>query len=117
MQKPSDLVDVGPSDARYSAFRETITQPRPLPHRDCARVTDSVMDGEDVVQKTLFEAYRKLDKFYEASLPNRGFSGLPTTVVSTFSAAAEHAMKPRQPRSLPSRSCRPNRQIWGTHSG
>src|SRR5262249_27189086 len=49
--------------ARYSAFLETITNLRPILHRYCARMTGSVMDGEDVVQGALFEAYRKLDKF------------------------------------------------------
>jgi RNA polymerase sigma-70 factor (ECF subfamily) len=29
-------------------------------------MTGSVMDGEDVVQEALFEAYRKLDKFDES---------------------------------------------------
>jgi len=32
-------------------------------HRYCARMTGSVMDGEDIVQEALFEAYRKLDTF------------------------------------------------------
>jgi len=32
-------------------------------HRYCARMTGSVMDGEDVVQEALIEAYRKLDQF------------------------------------------------------
>jgi len=53
----------GPFDARYLAFLETITQIRPSLHRYCARMTGSVMDGEDVVQDALFEAYRKLDQF------------------------------------------------------
>jgi RNA polymerase sigma-70 factor (ECF subfamily) len=53
----------GPVDARYLAFLETITHLRPSLHRYCARMTGSVMDGEDVVQESLFEAYRKLDKF------------------------------------------------------
>lgn len=53
----------GPFDARYRAFLETVTQLRPSLHRYCARMTGSVMDGEDVVQEALFEAYRKLDKF------------------------------------------------------
>src|SRR5215468_1434682 len=53
----------GPFDARYLAFLETITQIRPRLHRYCARMTGSVMDGEDVVQDALFEAYRKLDQF------------------------------------------------------
>src|SRR5712664_4970436 len=56
----------GPVDARYLAFLETITQLRPPLHRYCARMTGSVMDGEDVVQEALFEAYRKLDKFDES---------------------------------------------------
>src|SRR5437667_9736234 len=53
----------GPVDARYLAFLETISTVRPSLHRYCARMTGSVMDGEDVVQEALFEAYRKLDKF------------------------------------------------------
>ena len=51
------------SDARYRAFLETITQLRPRLHRYCARMTGSVLDGEDVVQEALFEAYRNLDRF------------------------------------------------------
>src|SRR3954452_12004754 len=50
-------------DARYLAFLETIATLRPSLHRYCARMTGSVMDGEDVVQESLFEAYRKLDQF------------------------------------------------------
>lgn len=57
--------DSGPFEARYLAFLETISTLRPSLHRYCARMTGSVMDGEDVVQETLFEAYRKLDKFDE----------------------------------------------------
>ena len=53
----------GPVDARYLAFLETISSLRPSLHRYCARMTGSVMDGEDVVQEALFEAYRKLDQF------------------------------------------------------
>ena len=53
----------GPFEPRYLAFLETITQLRPSLHRYCARMTGSVMDGEDVVQEALFEAYRKLEKF------------------------------------------------------
>lgn len=53
----------GPFEARYLAFLETISTLRPALHRYCARMTGSVMDGEDVVQEALFEAYRKLDKF------------------------------------------------------
>src|SRR5215469_12905614 len=53
----------GPFEARYLAFLETISTLRPSLHRYCARMTGSVMDGEDVVQEALFEAYRKLDNF------------------------------------------------------
>ncbi len=55
--------DTGPFEARYLAFLETISALRPSLHRYCARMTGSVMDGEDVVQEALFEAYRKLDQF------------------------------------------------------
>jgi RNA polymerase sigma-70 factor (ECF subfamily) len=63
MSNAEYLNQSGPSEARYLAFLETITQLRPSLHRYCARMTGSVMDGEDVVQEALFEAYRKLDKF------------------------------------------------------
>jgi RNA polymerase sigma-70 factor (ECF subfamily) len=58
----------GPFAARYLAFLETITNLRPSLHRYCSRMTGSVMDGEDVVQDALFEAYRKLDQ-YDDSRP------------------------------------------------
>jgi RNA polymerase sigma-70 factor (ECF subfamily) len=53
----------GPLEARYAAFLGTINQLRPRLHRYCSRMTGSVLDGEDVVQEALFEAYRKLDQF------------------------------------------------------
>src|SRR5512132_2064846 len=62
MDDSSDM-EIGPFDARYVAFLETISTLRPSLHRYCARMTGSVMDGEDVVQEALFEAYRKLDQF------------------------------------------------------
>jgi RNA polymerase sigma-70 factor (ECF subfamily) len=64
MDDPSDM-EVGSFDARYRALLETITALRPALHRYCARMTGSVMDGEDVVQEALFEAYRKLEQFDE----------------------------------------------------
>jgi RNA polymerase sigma-70 factor (ECF subfamily) len=60
---PSQLDGIGLFDARYTAFLETITHLRPRLHRYCARMTGSVMDGEDVMQEAVFEAYRKLDQF------------------------------------------------------
>src|SRR5215468_9490036 len=53
----------GPLEARYLAFLETIANLRPSLHRYCSRMTGSVLDGEDVVQEALFQAYRKLDTF------------------------------------------------------
>jgi len=58
-----DIDAHGPFEARYLAFLETITQLRPRLHRYCSRMTGSVMDGEDVVQDALFEAYRKLAQY------------------------------------------------------
>lgn len=63
MSPPDQPVSSGLFDARYLAFIETTLQLRPSLHRYCARMTGSMMDGEDVVQEALFEAYRKLDKF------------------------------------------------------
>src|SRR5438132_1829151 len=56
----------GRVEARYLAFLETVTTLRPSLHRYCARMTGSIMDGEDVVQEALIEAYRKLDKYDES---------------------------------------------------
>jgi len=65
----SEILDgVGRFEERYKAFLETLATLRPSLHRYCARMTGSVMDGEDVVQEALFEAYRKLDKFDESRL-------------------------------------------------
>ena len=53
----------GPLEARYLAFLETITHLRAGLHRYCSRMTGSVLDGEDVVQEALFQAYRNLETF------------------------------------------------------
>jgi RNA polymerase sigma-70 factor, ECF subfamily len=63
MSASRNLEPSGPFDGRYLAFLETVTQLRPRLHRYCARMSGSVMDGEDIVQEALFEAYRKLDSF------------------------------------------------------
>jgi RNA polymerase sigma-70 factor (ECF subfamily) len=55
-------------EARYVAFLETIAHLRPRLHRYCARITGSILDGEDVMQEALFEAYRKLET-YDDSRP------------------------------------------------
>ena len=66
MENSIELIQADPLEARYAAFLETITHLRPQLHRYCARMTGSALDGEDVVQEALFEAYRKLDKFDES---------------------------------------------------
>ena len=66
MDHTCDMEAHGPFEARYLAFLETITQLRPRLHRYCSRMTGSAMDGEDVVQDALFEAYRKLDQYDES---------------------------------------------------
>jgi len=58
--------DRGVFEARYLAFLETVTHLRPSLHRYCARMSGSVLDGEDIVQDALFQAYRKLDTFDDA---------------------------------------------------
>lgn len=68
MDNRRDTEASGPFDTRYLAFLETIVQLRPRLHRYCSRMTGSAMDGEDVVQDALFEAYRKLDQ-YDDSRP------------------------------------------------
>ena len=54
---------VGLFQPRYIAFIETVSHLRSRMHRYCARMTGSVMDGEDVMQEALFEAYQKLEQF------------------------------------------------------
>jgi RNA polymerase sigma-70 factor, ECF subfamily len=66
MGTSSDVYTVGLFDDKYLAFLETVVEIRPRLHRYCARMTGSVMDGEDVVQEVLFEAYRKLDQYDNA---------------------------------------------------
>jgi DNA-directed RNA polymerase specialized sigma24 family protein len=58
MDSPDSPGARGPYEARYLAFLETITHLRPSLHRYCSRMTGSVVDGEDVVQDALFQAYQ-----------------------------------------------------------
>jgi RNA polymerase sigma-70 factor (ECF subfamily) len=63
MDTQPDIDALGLFDARYTAFLETIVHLRPQLHRYCARMTGSALDGEDVMQEAVFEAYRKLEGF------------------------------------------------------
>jgi len=60
-ERPKDLFD-----ARYRAFLETVSDVRAPLHRYCARMTGSRLDGEDLVQETLFEAYTKIETLDDA---------------------------------------------------
>jgi len=66
MNMQSEFNSVGLFDGRYRSFLGTMNELRPSLHRYCARMTGSVMDGEDIVQEPLFEAYRKLDQYDES---------------------------------------------------
>src|SRR4030095_1781812 len=59
----TQLNPAGLYEAKSLAFLETISHLRPRLHRYCARMVGSVLDGEDVVQDALFQAYRKLESF------------------------------------------------------
>src|SRR5882724_7756745 len=63
MDTPLEEDAGGSYDSRYVAFLETIANLRPSLHRYCSRMTGSVLDGEDVVQEALFQAYRMLETF------------------------------------------------------
>ncbi|MDE1996131.1 MAG: sigma-70 family RNA polymerase sigma factor [Rhizobiaceae bacterium] len=52
---------IGLFDAQYRAFLETVSDARAQLHRYCARMTGSRLDGEDLMQETLFEAYTKIE--------------------------------------------------------
>jgi RNA polymerase sigma-70 factor (ECF subfamily) len=53
-------------DARYRAFLVTVSDVREQLHRYCARMTGSRLDGEDLMQETLFEAYTKVETLDDA---------------------------------------------------
>ena len=46
---------IGPTEAR-KAFEQRLGELRPKLHRYCARMTGSVIDGEDVVQEAFVKA-------------------------------------------------------------
>src|SRR5262245_17420038 len=63
MSVSADLTAVGLFERRYLAFLETLSNLRPQLHKYCSRMVGSVLDGEDLVQDALFQAYRKLESF------------------------------------------------------
>ena len=66
------------------SFDQLITELRPKLHRYCARMTGSVVDGEDVLQEALIKAIEALsDGRADWSIPRAGSSVLPTMLRST----------------------------------
>ena len=63
MSTRPDLEAIGLFEPRFVTFLETLTHLRPRLHRYCARMTGSALDGEDVMQEVVFEAYLKRDRF------------------------------------------------------
>jgi RNA polymerase sigma-70 factor, ECF subfamily len=59
----SSSEEPGLFEPRRIAFIESIAELRPRMHRYCARMTGSALDGEDVMQEAIFEAYLKLGSF------------------------------------------------------
>lgn len=53
---PEDTRGVGQSVAPQKALEQLLGELRPRLHRYCARMTGSVIDGEDVVQETMLKA-------------------------------------------------------------
>jgi len=63
MSTRPDMEAIGLFEPRFVAFLESVARLRPRLHRYCARMTGSVLDGEDVMQEAMFEAYLKRDRF------------------------------------------------------
>ena len=59
---PGTLDEMGVFEPRYRAFLETVASERVRLHRYCNRMVGGALDGEDVVQEVLFEAFRKLER-------------------------------------------------------
>src|SRR5437879_10316986 len=51
-----------PGDESHGAFDRLLGELRPKLHRYCARMTGSVIDGEDVVQDALVKAIRAFEQ-------------------------------------------------------
>ncbi len=63
------MSDVGADSERRAAFERLLGEMRPRLHRYCARMTGSVVDGEDVVQDALIkamEAFPRIESLAQA---------------------------------------------------
>ena len=104
MNIQTDPATIGLFEPRHVAFLQTITHLRPRLHRYCARMTGSAMDGEDVMQAALFEAYRKLDRFDDGRDSGPGCSGSRTIDASISCADVMSGRRPKRPPRNPTRS-------------
>ena len=71
-----------PTDAApeaRSAFDRRLAELRPKLHRYCARMTGSVIDGEDVVQEAMLKALEAFRKTVRLPIPRPGCFASPTT--------------------------------------
>jgi RNA polymerase sigma-70 factor (ECF subfamily) len=62
-REQANMEEAGLFEPRRIAFIESIANLRPRMHRYCARMTGSALDGEDVMQEAIFDAYLKLGSF------------------------------------------------------
>ena len=69
MRSPVHLFADDPKQARFLAL---VADVRPDLHRYCARMTGSVVDGEDIVQETLARAFQESHVFLDAEGESRG---------------------------------------------
>ena len=63
MDRFSGLRISSPFEDAYLTFLETVTHLRRPLHRYASRMVGSVLDGEDIVQDVLLQAYLSLDRF------------------------------------------------------
>jgi DNA-directed RNA polymerase specialized sigma24 family protein len=92
----ADAEEVGLFEPRRLAFIESIADLRPRIHRYCARMTGSALDGEDVMQEAIFEAYLKLGSFDASRALAPGSSGSRTIAVSISCAGGRRSARSRR---------------------
>ena len=71
-----------------AGFEQLLAELRPKLHRYCARMTGSVIDGEDVLQEALVKAIEAFPGPVRSPIPRAGCSVSPITRRSTSCAAA-----------------------------
>jgi hypothetical protein len=85
----------GAADAR-AQFDRLLGELRPRLHRFCARMTGSVVDGEDIVQEAMIKVLESFSGTEAIATSRPGYSASRTTPHSTF-CVAEPASSPFSP--------------------